>query len=111
MIRRHVLGLAAFAAAVAATQPAWATACRENVYVTQIGVGGRDGTDSNSDIGFEVSDGSWWYLDTSYNANDEVGRVLYSQLLTAYTIKAPVSIYDNHGTRCDDISEVRLLRF
>ncbi|MEN2989495.1 hypothetical protein P7L78_00215 (plasmid) [Tistrella bauzanensis] len=111
MMRRHVFGLAIFLAATVAGQTAWATLCKENVYITQLGVGTRDGTDSNSDIAFDLSDGSRMYLDTSYNANDAVGRVLYSQLVTAYTLKVPVNIYDNHGSRCDDVSEVWLMRF
>ncbi|WP_372052675.1 hypothetical protein P7L74_01515 (plasmid) [Tistrella mobilis] len=108
---RHVLGFAVLAGVIVAGLPARADLCSENVYVTQLNVGGRGGTDSNADIGFVVSDGKKWYLNTSYNANDAVGKVLYSQLLTAYTLKVPVNLYDNYGTRCDDISEITLMNF
>lgn len=109
MIKPLHLALSASLALSAAFLPGacWADKCAHNVLITKINVG-RLGADSNSNIVLTLDDGRTFPFNHAYNANDAQGAVLYAQALAAYLSQIHVDLWDDYGTRCDDINEIEL---
>ena len=94
--------------------PAFAS-CFTNQTIEYVDIGYVDGRqkhgpDSGNAVVFKTSDGRVWPLNSSYNLNHDRGRALYSILQTALVTGLRVSGWDHHGTRCDDIDQIRILK-
>lgn len=72
--------------------------------------GFEGGSDENSAVVVEFSNGSRLPLNYRINGNDTQGHALIAAINMAFSLRAKVSVTDHYGNDCNDFDTIRVYR-